>query len=310
MKRLGFVIVVTLFSTGSYVYADVLNSGASVAVSSAFNPTGAFWNNTSSDVVNGSVDANVGNFLSATGGFASSVTGCSTCGPNYMANGGQMYVNSGNTPDYVSNLNFVTQAGGLEISLLYANSGENSLASFGIYDAANPEDIVVLQAAGVNLNNNIGMPYTSGTQFAGATNLGSYNLSNGSPYANWGLYVTTCTEGTISVSQCALDGDLVTYYMGAASTLNPGQTPYDTGHEHFALFQSGTNVNQYYAGVEDFAFTRADPTNPVEGYGDYNDLIFGITSSIGTTVPEPATLPILALGLAGLAFFGRRRFCR
>jgi len=236
---------------------------------------------------------------------------------NYMADGGQMFVNSGNTPDYVSNLNFVTQAGGLSISLLYANSGANGFAQFGIYDASSAVNAVnnhlVLQLGlTTNLNNDIGATYTSGTLLAGATNLGTYDLSNGSPYADWGIYVQTCEEGSVSFAQCNADGKIVTYYMGEPSQEGALYTPYDTNHQHFALFQSGTNPDQYYAGLEDFAFSQAFPTNPVEGYGDFNDLIFGITTGIsesGTSpVPEPGTLSMFGLGLAVIGIFGRRRF--
>jgi hypothetical protein len=117
--------------------ADNLNSGNNTAISTAFNPTGSFWNNLSNDTVNGSNINNVGNFLDATGSFATPVAGCSTCGVNYMADGGQMYLNFGNTPDFVSNLNFITQTGGLQVSLLYSSTLADSLVSFGIYNTAN-----------------------------------------------------------------------------------------------------------------------------------------------------------------------------
>lgn len=286
--------------------ADNLNSGNNTAVSTAFNSTGSFWNNSSTDVVNGSNAANVGNFLNATGSFATPVAGCSTCGVNYMADGGQMFVNSGNVPDYVQNLNFVTQTGGLQVSLLYANSPENTLTSFGIFNTANVADVLLLEPAGVNLNNAIGATYVFGTQFAGSTNLGLYDLSNGSPFATWGIYVTTCTEVVSTQAACQADGDLVTYYLG-------------TNGQQFALFQSGTNVNQYYAGVEETPFGASQS-------GDYNDLILSIKTAIpesgpggpggggdgggsGTPVPEPGTFPMIGLGFAGISML-RRRFTK
>jgi PEP-CTERM motif len=289
----------------SSVLADSLFSGSSSASSSAFNSVGNFWSNVSSDLVNGSGQANVGNFLADTGAFAlnGNVTAnCGTCGINYMAAGGQMYVNNGNTPNYVSGLNFVTGSGGLQITLLYANSPMNSLASFGLYDQSNPANHLVLQQAGVNLNNSIGSSYMAGTEFAGTTNLGAYNLSNGSPYSSWGLYVTTCAAAATSVAACTSSGNLVTYYMGLPSALNAGQS-LDSNHEHFALFQSGTNVNQYYVAVEDSVLTGASTND-----GDYNDLIFGVTSSIPEApVPLPSSVGLLGIGLAGLAFARRRR---
>ena len=283
--------------------ADNLNSGNNTAISTAFNPTGSFWNNLSNDTVNGSNINNVGNFLDATGSFATPVAGCSTCGPDYMAGGGQMFVNAGNTPNFVSNLNFITQTGGLQVSLLYANSPENTLTSFGIYNTANLADVVLLEPAGVNLNNAIGATYVFGTQFAGSANLGVYDLSNGSPFSSWGIYVTTCTEAASSQAACQADGDLVTYRLGASG-------------QQFALFQSGTNVNQYFAGVEETPVAASQS-------GDYNDLILSIHTSIpesgpggpgggggsGTTVPEPGTFSMIGPGLAGISML-RRRFTK
>jgi hypothetical protein len=302
--RLIFVLLcsVVLGVSADSLRADNLNSGTNTATSRAFNPTGSFWNNTSSDTVNGSNAANVGNFLAATGSFSTPVAGCSTCGPDYMASGGQMFVNAGNTPNFVSNLNFITQTGGLQVSLLYANSPENTLTSFGIYNTANLADVLLLEPAGVNLNNAIGATYVFGTQFAGSANLGVYDLSNGSPFSSWGIYVTTCTEAASSQAACQSDGDLVTYYLGANG-------------QQFALFQSGTNVSQYYAGIEETPFATSES-------GDYNDLILGINTSIpesgpggpggggsGTNVPEPGTFPMIGLGFAGIGML-RRRFTK
>ena len=162
-------------------------------------------------------------------------------------------------------------------------------------------------ANAINLNNNIGAVYTSGSMFTGVVNNGTYNLANGSPYATWGIYVKTCTENAVSSAQCATDGDLVTYYMGEPSQLNPNQTPYDVSHQHFAAFQAGTNVSQYYIGLEDSAFTAALPAGGVEGYGDFSDLIFGVNTAGATlppltpTTPLPSTILLMLVGLLAVA---------
>src|SRR5579872_7034454 len=147
---LTFAAVLTL--AGAIASADVLNTGGgfntSTGTFTAFNmgTTGScsggvctdgtpFWNNTSSDIVNGSTAANAGNFLSGTGGFATPVVGCPTCGVNYMAAGGQMYTQSSNSPNFASAFSFVNQDPSMQITLLYANSPTNNNASFGIYDA-------------------------------------------------------------------------------------------------------------------------------------------------------------------------------
>ena len=72
---LVFLCVLVLGASTDSLRADTLNSGSHSATSTAFNPTGSFWNNTSNDVVNGSNAANVGNFLNATGSFATPVPG-------------------------------------------------------------------------------------------------------------------------------------------------------------------------------------------------------------------------------------------
>jgi hypothetical protein len=304
MRRFTLVLIATLLVFESQAFADTLNAGGSAALMEAYNPSGSFWNNIAGTTVNGSNQINVGNFLSATGGFSSPVAGCSTCGSNYMAGGGQMFVNSGNTPDYSSNLDFVRQAGALTISLMYANSPLNGFAEFGIYDASSASNamhnhLILQSGLATNLNNSIGAAFNSGTQFSGTTNMGVYNLSSGSPYATWGLYERVCQEGAVSYAQCNADGQIVTYYMGEQSQLPANYVPYDTAHSHFALFQSGSNLNTYYAGIEDFAFNQAFPTKPVEGYGAFDGLVFGITTSV-SSVPEPATLALVLLGVAGI----------
>ena len=320
MKRLNLGLTALALLSGS-VFADTLNTGGSAQTFSAFAAGAAgtpYWNNPSAGTVNGSNQINVGNFLSDTGGFALNgnvTTGCPTCGPNYMAGGGKMATTgiAGNTNDATSALNFVRQAGALSITLLYAFSGGNANAEIGIYDQANPlTNHLILDQGGTsgNLNGQIGKVYTSGTQFSGATNLGTYNLANGSPYATWGIYLRTCEEGsTVSFAQCVTDHAVNTFYMGAASQLDSanGYQTFDPNHEHFALFQAGSNVNQFYAGIEDYAFNTAFQTaNPTEGFGDYKDIILGINTS-QSAVPEPATLSIMGLGLVGLGILGRRK---
>ena len=312
----NLVLCMVLCVSGSAVFADTLDSGSSAAVGSAFNPIGAYWNNVSSGTVNGSNQINVGDFVNNKGGFASPVLNCSTCDPATAdIAGGQMYTTgiTGSTNDATSGLNFVRQAGALSISLLYAFSGNNGNVEIGLYDQANPymNHLILAQADTAftgNLNNRIGQVYTSGLLFEGTSNLGTYDLSNGSPFATWGIYVRTCSEGsTVTFAQCRADHDVNTYYMGASSQLDSanGFQTYDPSHEHFALFQSGSNLNQYYAGIEDYAYNTAFQTaNPIEASGDYKDIILGINTS--APIPEPATLSIVGLSLAGLGFLRRR----
>ncbi len=306
---LAFAAIVTL--AGTIARADTLNTGGgfntSTGTLNAFNmgTTGSctagvctdgtpFWNNTSSDVVNGSDAANAGDFLSGGGGFASPVIGCSTCGVDFMASGGQMYTQSADSPNFASAFSFINQNPSMQITLLYANSPTNNNAAFGIYDASSQANALanhtIAQAAGTNLNGLIGS---------------TYNITD--PYSTWGIFASTCDENAIT-GDCP-GADMVTYYSNLS--LNSGNTPAaDAGHMHWALFQSGTNADVYYLALEDFAI-QTGTRNLVEGYGDYNDIILEInTSSTGSVVPEPTTVLIMSLGLAGLAFCAALRRVR
>jgi hypothetical protein len=306
------LMLVWAMLVGPAAYADVLNTGGgfntSTGAFSAFNlgTQGScsggnctdgtpFFNNTSSDVVNGSLAANAGDFLSASGGFATTVLGCSTCGVDYMANGGQMYTQSANSPNFASAFSFISQTGVVSISLLYANSSTNNNAEFGLYDASNQSNALtnheVVQAAGTDLNNSIGHPY---------------DVTNN--YGTYGIYAVTCTVN--AASGACPSGDTVTYYSDVSLNSLDGNTPRaDGGHMHWALFQSGTNADVYFLALEDYALQGSQTRNSVEGYGDYNDIILELNTTPGqlTQTPEPETLPIIVLSLAGLVWLRSRK---
>lgn len=309
MKILSLVLAIL---AGSAVYADTLNTGGgfntSTGTFAAFNLgtqgscTGGvctdgtpFFNNTSGDIVNGSSAANAGDFLSATGGFAAPVAGCSTCGVNYMADGGQMYTQAANSPNFASAFSFISQASSISITLLYANSSTNNNAAFGLYDASSQANALanheIVQQAGVtNLNTDIGT---------------TYSLTNN--YATYGIYASTCDVNAANGACPA--GNVVTFYSNVAMNGVNGDTPAaDANHMHWALFQSGTNANVYYLALEDFAI-QSGTRNVTEGYGDYNDIILELNTSPGqqSQVPEPATFSIVALSLAGFGWLRSRK---
>lgn len=306
--RLNFALMAAVTLFGSMAFADTLNTGGGFNTSTgtlgAFNLgtqgscTGGvctdgttFFNNTSGDVVNSSTAANAGDFLSASGAFATPVSGCSTCGVNYMASGGQMYTQTANSPNFASAFSFIRQAASVEITILYANSSVNNNAEFGLYDASSQSNALnnheIAQAVGSNLNTMIGQ---------------SYNLTNN--YASYGIYVRTCT---VNAANHACPGaNVVTDFSNVAMNSVNGDDPAaDANHMHWALFQSGTNAAIYYLAFEDFSL-QSGTRNVTEGYGDYNDIILELDTT-ASGVPEPATLSIVGLSLAGLGFLGRRK---
>ncbi len=83
-----------------------------------------------------------------------------------------------------------------------------------------------------------------------------------------------------------------------------GGRRYSDVDPQFALFGFGrTDPNTWIAGIEDNKNVASD--------WDYQDMMFRITANDGGTpqevVPEPATMTLLATGLAGMAAAKRRR---
>ena len=318
--KLKLILVAAAMTVGTVAYADTLNTtplafNTSTGQFSAFLqgtrgtcPGGVctdgvpFWNNTSGDNVvsvgtpGGSTSANVGDFLSAGGAFGTgAVAGCSTCGVNYMASGGQMYTQAANSPNFATAFSFIRNAASLSITLLYANSSTNNNAEFGIYQAdsggqALANHVIIQQGGVTNLNSLIGT---------------TYNVSTPGAWTTWGVYARTC-DANATTGACP-SGNIITLFSNQAMNTFSNAGTQDAPHMHWALFQSGTNAAVYYMALEDGVFTGTQTRNPTEGYGDYNDIIIKIDTSGVSSVPEPATLSIVGLGLVGLGILGRRK---
>ena len=321
MKLSSLITIVALAS--SAIYADTISgngafTNAATAIAGATVPSGGcstqltctaaqvaagyssvyFVNPSGDNVIPGSGPNYAGyNFLTGTGAFAG--------GTNWVGDGA-VYLGSGSS-SIANNFNFVRQAGALSISVIYANSSGINGAEVGIYDATDATSAALNHQYLANLPGNTSITNADtgniGNPSTGALNL----LTNGaSNYANWGIYVREVNLPT--------DFGNPTFYQNTAAQAgqlgtNPTVQTNDINHQHWALFQSATDASVYYLAMEDWAFgfnSTGALNSPLEGYGDYNDIIFQITTSAALGTPEPSTVSILGLGLVGLFAYARK----
>ena len=101
---------------------------------------------------------------------------------------------------------------------------------------------------------------------------------SGISFANVGLYIKKASGVTwFSQTSLAIEG----------SSGDPA------GHQHFAVFTTGSDPNTFYVGMSDWV-----TGNGGEGNGDFQDIVLKINAD--PVVPEPATFGLLGAGLLGL----------
>ena len=313
-------------TTSSFVASQLPYTGSAVAPPAVGVP---FWNNPSSDgtpppspaLVDGHI-ANVGDVLAGlstgTNLIGSNLSGGNIQG-NYFTNtqGGTTDGNavipytSGTSLTPANEFQLVSQGNAQTISLLFADSANdtgvmgsaNSIGTYIIFNG-NFTEATVLDA---DVANN-----TTGT----AVGLGTYNnglvVNTGTVY---GFYVNVCyvwsgTACTASVTYTSGNGNFITpLTVDPANTLASGSGWLDAlGWNHFAFFQLANGEEAL--GFTDTPNVYMNAPGDVEGLGDYNDIVLGITGNAGLSTPEPGTIAIMGLGLAGLGLIGRRRFAK
>ena len=328
--------------TGSFQSITGTPISTFISQSPTFNASSApgitantpFWNNPSSDGVSpppvladghvaniGDVLAGlatgtnlIGSNLTGTPSTSSPVTSTSINGSYYAQTGGTdpAATSSGTSMTPALEFSFVSNQVSQTVSLLFADSGNDTgvagqATSIGTYivtgaglagiTTARVLDSAVSTYAAVG--NGVGTQLFSGTNLV--TNAGTV----------YGYYATVCyawtgTTCNASITYTSGAGNFASGNFSGGTNDAPAVDLGALGWNHFALFQLASG--EFALGFTDTPYALS--TN-VEGEGDFNDVVLGITGNAapgGSSTPEPATMAIMGLGLAGLGILGRRRF--
>lgn len=251
---------------------------------------------TQSDLIGSNLIGGVGGNVS--GSYYSFASGDATTGGGDPAS---VTPNTATSETPSLEFSFMSTATSFNIAVLFADSGLDGgtgntggpATVFGYYYGSGAG--IQLHQLGGSINND-----TTGTS---PQSLATGMTLDGSG-AVYGLYATVCYlyTGTTCTGS-------VTYTTGAGNFTNNiaagNQYLGALGWNHFSYFQL-TNGEEVL-GFEDSPFALGS-TFDTEGQGDFNDVVIGLVANSISAAPEPGTIAIMGLGLAGLGLIGRRRF--
>ncbi len=286
MKRHGIAAAAFLMAC-SGLFADsvsmsftsfAFNSGQTIPVAGVAGTP--FWNNYSPDIGTGGSNAmNIGYLLTDTGGFTSTT---SVLGGDSVA--GMLVGAGGSDP---AAFNFTANGDPYTIEVLFSATGLPGDITMGWYNVSTPS---ILNPIFSNVGET-SAPLPPPTAFSGGT--------SGSQY---GFYATMCYNPptcTVTATYYTQSADGTTASLGTVTPFGTIGDP--TAFNHFALFNLNSNPGNYV-----LAFSEAPNGGGTEQFGDFQDFVVELQDTAAASVPEPATLAIVGLGLVTLGIVRRR----